>query len=95
MALLCSQEQKIPEELLKGWADCVGREHDYGHMSQTPLSRFFQKYSVCLLAAVFHAFAMVFGSGYNGDVSVICGIHTFQDDQILAQLRARNVDDLR
>src|SRR6267142_2158195 len=35
VALLRNPERKIPEDLLKGWADRVGREPDYGHVSQT------------------------------------------------------------
>ncbi|HET6842342.1 MAG TPA: hypothetical protein VFK06_11765 [Candidatus Angelobacter sp.] len=35
VALLFNPERKIPEDLLKGWADRVGREADYGHVSQT------------------------------------------------------------
>jgi hypothetical protein len=35
VALLCNPERKIPESLLKGWADRVGREAEYGHVPQT------------------------------------------------------------
>ena len=35
VALRCNPERKIPEDLLKGWAERVGREPDYGHVSQT------------------------------------------------------------
>jgi hypothetical protein len=35
VALLCNPERKIPENLLTGWADRVGREAGYEHVSQT------------------------------------------------------------
>src|SRR5260370_22374976 len=35
VALLCNPAQKSPEDILQGWADRVGREPGYGHMSQT------------------------------------------------------------
>jgi len=35
VALRRNPERKIPESLLTGWADRVGREADYGHVSQT------------------------------------------------------------
>ena len=33
--MLCNPERKIPEDILNGWAERVGREPDYGHVSQT------------------------------------------------------------
>jgi hypothetical protein len=35
VALLCNPDRKIPQDLLKGWAEHVGRDPDYGHVSQT------------------------------------------------------------
>jgi hypothetical protein len=35
VALLCNPERKVPEDILKGWAERVGREPDYGYVSQT------------------------------------------------------------
>ena len=35
VALLCNPARNIPEGILRGWADRVGREHGYGHVSQT------------------------------------------------------------
>jgi hypothetical protein len=35
VALLCNPERKIPEDLLKRWANRVGREPDYGNVPQT------------------------------------------------------------
>ena len=35
VALLCNPERKIPEDMLKALAERVGREADYGHVSQT------------------------------------------------------------
>lgn len=35
VALLCNPERKISQDLLKAWADRVGQEPDYGHVSQT------------------------------------------------------------
>lgn len=34
-AILCNPERKIPEDILRGWAERVAREPDYGHVSQT------------------------------------------------------------
>jgi hypothetical protein len=35
VALLCNPKRTIPENLLRGWAKRVGREPDYGNVSQT------------------------------------------------------------
>lgn len=35
VALLCNPARKIPDELLKAWADRIGREQDYGKVTQT------------------------------------------------------------
>jgi hypothetical protein len=35
VALLSNPARNIPEDILKGWADRVGREPGYGHVSQT------------------------------------------------------------
>lgn len=35
MSLLYNPNRPIPEDLLKGWADRVGREVDYGKVTQT------------------------------------------------------------
>jgi hypothetical protein len=35
VALLCNPERKVPEDILKAWAERVGREPDYGNVSQT------------------------------------------------------------
>lgn len=35
VTLLCNPERKIPKDILQGWANRVGREPDYGHVSQT------------------------------------------------------------
>ena len=36
VALMCNPGRDIPEHLLSGWAERVGREPDYGNISQTP-----------------------------------------------------------
>ena len=35
VALLCNPDRKVPEDLLKAWADRVEREPNYGRVSQT------------------------------------------------------------
>jgi hypothetical protein len=35
VALLCNPNRKVPEDLLKAWTDRVGREPDYGKVTQT------------------------------------------------------------
>jgi hypothetical protein len=35
VALLCNPDRKVSEDLLKAWAECVGRERDYGKVTQT------------------------------------------------------------
>jgi hypothetical protein len=35
VAVLCHPERTIPEDVLRGWADRVSREPDYGRVSQT------------------------------------------------------------
>jgi hypothetical protein len=35
VALLCNPDRKVPENLLKAWSDRVGREPDYGKVTQT------------------------------------------------------------
>lgn len=35
VALLCNPDRKVPEDLLKAWAERVGRERDYGKVTQT------------------------------------------------------------
>jgi hypothetical protein len=34
-AILCNPEREIPEDILRGWAERVGRESEYGNVSQT------------------------------------------------------------
>ncbi|MGB7434356.1 MAG: hypothetical protein WBR26_05630 [Candidatus Acidiferrum sp.] len=35
VALLCNPDRKVPENILKAWTDRVGREPDYGKVTQT------------------------------------------------------------
>jgi hypothetical protein len=62
----------VGDNLFEGHRCSLGRIK--AHISSSwnvriPFSTFFQKYSACLLAPVFHALAIGCGSGYDGDVA--------------------------